>query len=73
MAYHVLQANFQRRIKTVSLWSLQQTTSAVLSTLRLVADPIQAHMRVMYRNLDDAISLESLGHYVSLKPGATDT
>jgi hypothetical protein len=66
MAYHVLQANFRRRIRTVSLWSLQQTASAVIGTFRLVADPVKTHMRVMYNHLDDAISLEHLGHYMSL-------
>ncbi|KAI9463718.1 mitochondrial distribution and morphology proteins-domain-containing protein [Lactarius psammicola] len=33
-AYHVTQANFNHRVKTVSLWSLQMTASAVLAALR---------------------------------------
>ena len=33
MAYHVTQANFNRRLKVVSAWSLQMTASAVISAL----------------------------------------
>ncbi|KAG7098363.1 hypothetical protein E1B28_000321 [Marasmius oreades] len=39
LAYHVTQANFNRRIKTVSVWSLQMTANAVLSALRNLVDP----------------------------------
>jgi len=38
-AYHVTQANFNHRVKTVSLWTLQMTASAVLAALRNVVDP----------------------------------
>lgn len=34
-----------RRIKTVSAWSLQMTAQAVLATLRNIVDPISARMR----------------------------
>jgi distribution and morphology protein 31 len=44
-AYHVTQANFNHRVKTVSLWSLQMTASAVLAALRSVVDPVSAHVR----------------------------
>jgi hypothetical protein len=60
MAYHVMQANFRRRIRTVSLWSLQQTISALLGTLRVMADPVRVQLRQVYDSLDDAISLELL-------------
>lgn len=60
MAYHVMQANFRRRIRTVSLWSLQQTISALLGTLRIMADPVRVQLRQVYDSLDDAISLELL-------------
>lgn len=39
-AYHVTQANFNHRVKTVSLWTLQMTASAVLAALRNVVDPV---------------------------------
>lgn len=48
MAYHVTQANMNRRLKTVSLWSLQMTAGAVLSTLRSLVDPMSAHVRKTY-------------------------
>jgi distribution and morphology protein 31 len=51
MAYHVSQANMNRqRIKTVSLWSLQKTASAILSALKNVADPVSAHLKEVYLN-----------------------
>jgi hypothetical protein len=31
MAYHVTQANMNRRLRTVSLWSLQMTAGAMVS------------------------------------------
>ena len=37
-AYHVTQANFNHRVKTVSLWTLQMTAGAVLTALRNVVD-----------------------------------
>ena len=48
MAYHVTQANFNRRIRAVSAWSLQMTASAVLSALRRALDPISLHLRETY-------------------------
>ncbi len=48
MAYHVTQANFNRRIKVVSAWSLQMTANAILSTLRSVTDPMAVHLRELY-------------------------
>ena len=39
-AYHVTQANFNHRVKTVSLWSLQMTASAVLAAFRNAVDPV---------------------------------
>ncbi|THH00756.1 hypothetical protein EW026_g1821 [Hermanssonia centrifuga] len=48
MAYHVTQANFNRRIKAVSAWSLQMTANAILSTLRSVTDPMAVHLRELY-------------------------
>lgn len=50
MAHHVTQVNMNKRLKTVSLWSLQMTASAVLSALRSVVDPISVHFRDMYLN-----------------------
>lgn len=48
LAYHVNQANFNRRIKTVSVWSLQMTANAVLSALRGVVDPMSIRVREAY-------------------------
>jgi mitochondrial distribution and morphology protein 31 len=53
MAYHVLQANFNHRIKTVSWWSLQKTVGAVLVTLRTLADPVREHLKEVYATMDD--------------------
>ncbi|TFY82791.1 hypothetical protein EWM64_g1220 [Hericium alpestre] len=50
LAYHVTQANFNHRIKTVSLWSLQMTASAVLSALRNMVDPVAVQLRDMYQD-----------------------
>ncbi|PCH36130.1 hypothetical protein WOLCODRAFT_108273 [Wolfiporia cocos MD-104 SS10] len=48
MAYHVTQANFNRRVMVVSAWSLQMTASAVMSALRQLVDPMAAHVRELY-------------------------
>ena len=48
MAYHVTQANFNRRIRAVSAWSMQMTASAVLSALRNVLDPMAVHLKELY-------------------------
>lgn len=53
MAHHVLQANFNRRIMTVSWWSLNKMVGAVLVTLRTMADPVRAHLKEVYANVDD--------------------
>ncbi|KAJ7739053.1 mitochondrial distribution and morphology protein family 31/32 [Mycena maculata] len=50
MAYHVTQANMNRRLRTVSLWSLQKTAGAMLSTLRTLVDPVSARVREAYLN-----------------------
>jgi mitochondrial distribution and morphology protein 31 len=48
MAHHVTQANFNRRVKAVSAWSLQMTASAILATLRSAMDPMTTHLRDLY-------------------------
>jgi distribution and morphology protein 31 len=49
LAYHVSQATMnRRRMKTVSLWSLQMTAGAVLSALRNSIDPMSAQLREAY-------------------------
>ncbi|KAF7793966.1 hypothetical protein EIP86_005090 [Pleurotus ostreatoroseus] len=48
MAYHVTQANFNRRIKVVSAWSLHMTASAMISALRSIIDPMASHLREIY-------------------------
>jgi len=58
-AYHVTQANFNHRVKTVSLWSLQMTASAVLAALRSVVDPVSVQVRDLYQ---DAAVVLDVGH-----------
>ena len=49
LAYHVSQSAMNRqRMRTVSLWSLQMTASAVLSALRNVVDPFSARLKEVY-------------------------
>ncbi|KAF8070457.1 mitochondrial distribution and morphology protein-domain-containing protein [Lyophyllum atratum] len=49
LAYHVSQSALNRqRIKTVSLWSLQMTASAILSALRNAVNPISHHLKDAY-------------------------
>ncbi|KAL1747029.1 mitochondrial distribution and morphology protein family 31/32 [Schizophyllum fasciatum] len=48
LAYHVTQANLNKRLKTVGIWSVQMTASAVLSALRRAIDPISLHLRETY-------------------------
>jgi len=55
-----MQANFNHRVKKVSLWSLQMTASAVLSALRNIVDPIAVQVRELYRNMDGAVSVEDV-------------
>ncbi|KAJ3981397.1 mitochondrial distribution and morphology protein family 31/32, partial [Lentinula detonsa] len=48
LAFHVTQANFNRRVKTVSVWSLHMTASAVLSAFRKLVDPVSIRIREAY-------------------------
>ncbi|KAG6335956.1 hypothetical protein ID866_3132 [Astraeus odoratus] len=48
LAHHVTQVNMNRRVKAVGVWSLQMTTSAMLSALRNLIDPMAAQVRDMY-------------------------
>jgi len=49
LAYHVSQSAINRqRMKTVSLWSLQMTASAVMSALRTAVDPMGKQLREVY-------------------------
>ncbi|KAK0476699.1 mitochondrial distribution and morphology protein family 31/32 [Armillaria novae-zelandiae] len=48
LAYHVTEANMNRRLKTVTIWSLQKTASAVLSALRNAFDPVSTHFKQSY-------------------------
>jgi len=48
LAYHISQVNFNRRVKAVSMWSLQMTASAVLSALRNLVDPVSMQIRDLY-------------------------
>ena len=48
MAYHVTQANFNRRFKAVGTWSLQMTANALMSTLRTLMDPMTVQLREIY-------------------------
>ncbi|KAL0067329.1 Mitochondrial distribution and morphology protein 31, mitochondrial precursor [Marasmius tenuissimus] len=58
LAHHVTQANFNRRIKTVSVWSLQKTANAVLSALRNLADPMAGRLRETYLRAREVASAE---------------
>jgi distribution and morphology protein 31 len=60
-AYHVTQANFNHRVKTVSLWSLQMTASAVLTALRSVVDPISVQVRDLYQDGASVLDVDALG------------
>ncbi|KAI0305655.1 mitochondrial distribution and morphology proteins-domain-containing protein [Multifurca ochricompacta] len=65
-AYHVTQANFNHRVKTVSLWSLQMTASAVLAALRNVVDPVSVQVRDLYQDAALALVLSpGIGEAVS--------
>ncbi|KAI0684192.1 mitochondrial distribution and morphology proteins-domain-containing protein [Cytidiella melzeri] len=48
MAYHVSQANFNRRIKAVSAWSLQRTAQAMLAVLRTMTNPVTEQLKDLY-------------------------
>lgn len=63
MAYHVTQANFNRRIKAVSSWSLHMTTNAILSTLRSIVHPMAVHMKNIYETgvpFDPAVAFQGI-------------
>lgn len=53
LAYHVTSANFNHRLRTVGVWSLQKTAGAVLSALRQVVDPVAVQLREVYGNLEE--------------------
>ena len=58
MAYHVTQANFNRRVRVVSAWSLQMTASAIVAALRAAMDPMATHLRKMHaEGLPDNVAL----------------
>ncbi|KAG6831766.1 hypothetical protein H0H92_007918 [Tricholoma furcatifolium] len=60
LAYHVSQSTMNRqRMRTVSLWSLQMTASAVLSALRSAVNPVSHHLREAYMN---SVSLYKASH-----------
>jgi len=64
MAYHVSQSTINRqRMKTVSLWSLQRTASAVMHALKTVIDPMSQNMKEVYANgvQNEYYNLVSLG------------
>jgi hypothetical protein len=70
LAYHVTQTNMNRRIKTVSIWSLQMTASAVLSALRNVVDPLSATVKEAYANRLREASANSNGQALGALYGA---
>ncbi|KAG6869106.1 hypothetical protein C0993_001671 [Termitomyces sp. T159_Od127] len=60
LAYHVSQSTMNRqRMRTVSLWSLQMTASAVLSALRTAVNPVSHHLKEAYVN---GIALYNASH-----------
>ena len=51
MAYHVSQSTVShQRMKTISLWSLQRTAGAVMNVLKIMTDPMSAHLKEVYSN-----------------------
>lgn len=42
LAYHVTHANFNRRMRTVGLWSLQKAIEATLAAVQTMAQPMIA-------------------------------
>ncbi|OCB88449.1 mitochondrial distribution and morphology protein family 31/32 [Sanghuangporus baumii] len=44
LAYHVTQANFNHRVKTVGVWSLQKTIIAALQALQAVMQPMSVYL-----------------------------
>ena len=54
LAYHVTQANFDRRVRTVGLWSLQKTVEAALSAMKTVMQPMSVHLNEL-QNADPLV------------------
>ena len=54
LAYHVTQANFDRRVRTVGLWSLQKTIEAALSAMKTVMQPMSAYLKEL-QNADPLV------------------
>ncbi|KDN45207.1 hypothetical protein RSAG8_05122, partial [Rhizoctonia solani AG-8 WAC10335] len=48
VAYHVTQANMQRRLKTVAMWNLHLASRNLITAARSIADPMSAHLRAAY-------------------------
>lgn len=48
LAFHVSEVNVNRRVRVVSIWSLQKTASAVLSAMRSAVDPLSLHFKEVY-------------------------
>lgn len=44
LAYHVTQANFNKRVRTVSYWSLQKTIAAALAALQSTMQPMSVFL-----------------------------
>jgi mitochondrial distribution and morphology protein 31 len=57
LAYHVTQANFNHRVKTVGLWSLQMTASAMLTALRQLVDPAAVQLRELYGSTGEDLAV----------------
>ncbi|CUA66859.1 Mitochondrial distribution and morphology protein 31 [Rhizoctonia solani] len=48
VAYHVTQANMQRRLRTVAMWNLHLASRNLITAARSIADPMTAHLRGAY-------------------------
>lgn len=59
LAYHVTQANFDRRVRTVGLWSLQKTIEAALSAMKTVMQPMSVYLQEL-QNADPLVEWGSL-------------
>ena len=53
LAYHVNSVNFNHRLRTVGVWSLQKTAGAMLSALRQVVDPVAVQLREVYGSIEE--------------------
>jgi len=63
LAHHVSQANMNRRVKAVGVWSLQMTATAILSALRNIVDPMASRLREVY--YVDGIPYDALPLFVA--------